>query len=410
MIIKRDIYLNKLINKRFNSLIKVITGIRRSGKSFLLFTIFKGYLLTNGVPSDHIIEVTLDSATNSHLLDKVKLVNYIKEQIIDDKQYYVFIDEIQNVKDFDLSLNELLRINNVDLYVTGSNSKWLSSDILTSLRGRTDEIHVYPLTFKEYIQVSNDINKAWEEYWKYGGLPLVACMNDKAEKDQYLNNLFKITYLKDILERHSIRNINIFNNLIEVLCSNIGCFTNPTKLSNTIKSITNQSIKSSTISKYISYLENAFIINKASRYDIKGKKYINALEKYYFEDVGIKNVHLKHRQDEKTHIFENIVFNHLLANGYLVDVGLVSKRTSNQKEWLEIDFVANKRDKTYYIQFCLSFEGQNPSKIKERELRSLKQINEGFEKICIVSDISGSFINEQGIKIIGLKEFLLNFN
>jgi len=410
MIIKRDIYLNKLINKRFNSLIKVITGIRRSGKSFLLFTIFKGYLLTNGVPSDHIIEVTLDSATNSHLLDKVKLVNYIKEQIIDDKQYYVFIDEIQNVKDFDLSLNELLRINNVDLYVTGSNSKWLSSDILTSLRGRTDEIHVYPLTFKEYIQVSNDINKAWEEYWKYGGLPLVACMNDKAEKDQYLNNLFKITYLKDILERHSIRNINIFNNLIEVLCSNIGCFTNPTKLSNTIKSITNQSIKSSTISKYISYLENAFIINKASRYDIKGKKYINALEKYYFEDVGIRNVHLKHRQDEKTHIFENIVFNHLLANGYLVDVGLVSKRTSNQKEWLEIDFVANKRDKTYYIQFCLSFEGQNPSKIKERELRSLKQINEGFEKICIVSDISGSFINEQGIKIIGLKEFLLNFN
>ena len=411
--IKRDIYLQKLIDKKENEMIKVITGIRRCGKSYLLDPIYKKYLLSTGVKEDHIIKLELDSIENKEYLDATKLYNYVMDKIQDDKMYYILLDEIQKVDDFESVLNSFLRKKNLDVYVTGSNSKFLSSDIITEFRGRGDEIRVYPLTFREYLPACNkDIDEALNEYITYGGMPYILSRKTDEEKSKYLNNLFNNTYINDIVERNNIQKNEILESLINILASSVGSLNNPLKLEKTFKSKGFKNVTAKTINTYIDYLIDAFMINKALRYDIKGKKYINTPSKYYFTDIGLRNARLNFRQQEDNHLMENIIYNELLVRGFNVDVGVVEymtkdKNNKKMRKQLEVDFVCNKGSNRYYIQSAYAI----PTKEKmEQEEQSLIKIDDFFKRIIIVENDIKLWRNEKGIVIMGLKQFLLDDN
>lgn len=413
MRISRDKYLNDLIVRMHNGLIKVITGLRRSGKSYLLFEIFKSYLLENNISPSHIIEISLDQRKNKKYRDPDTILDFIESSILDDDAYYVFLDEVQMLNDFEEVLNSLLHIKNVDIYATGSNSKFLSKDIITEFRGRGDEIHIYPLTFKEFMQVyDGDKYEGLSEYMVYGGLPLVATMKNDEQKVKYLENLFEETYLKDIKERYNIEKLQEMDDLIKVLASSVGSLSNPSKIADTFKSSLKSDISMNTIKNYITYLEESFLINEANRYDVKGRKYIGTPLKYYFEDIGLRNAKLEFRQIEETHLMENIVYNELRARGFVVDVGMVETKEKNksgnfEKKRLEVDFIANKGSLKYYIQSAYSLPSD--SKIRQ-EKSSLLNINDSFKKIIIVKDVIKPQRDENGIVSISLYDFLLDEN
>ena len=413
MDIKRDKYLNDLINRMHNGMIKVVTGIRRCGKSFLLFNIFKNYLLEEGVPASHIIAIELDQRKNKKYRDPDTILDYIESLIEDDDQYYIMLDEVQMLQEFEEVLNSLLHIRNADIYVTGSNSKFLSKDVITEFRGRGDEIHIYPLTFKEFMEAyDGDMYRGWAEYVVYGGLPLTVTMKTEEQKISYLTNLFKETYLKDIIERHNIEKTQELEDLINILASAIGSLTNPPKIEATFKSTIQSTISLNTIRQYIEHLEDAFIINKANRYNVKGRKYIGTPLKYYFEDVGLRNARLGFRQVEETHLMENIIYNELRSRGYSVDVGVVEKRgiAEDGKEYrnqLEIDFVANLGSKRYYIQSAFSMPTEE-KRIQEKA--SLVNLNDSFKKIIVVKDVVNITRDEDGITTMSIYDFLLKEN
>lgn len=409
--IKRNSYLKQLISGKQNGLIKIVTGIRRCGKSYLLFKIFRNHLLEQGVTPDHIISLALDDILNEEYCDPKKLVLYIKENIKDSQIHYVLLDEVQMVDNFVGALNSLLHIDNVDVYVTGSNSKFLSSDIATEFRGRGDEIRIYPLSFSEFLSEYNgDKNDAWRDYITYGGLPLILSLESSQQKSNYLHNLYQTVYLKDLIDRNGIKKAVEFDALTKVMASSIGSPCNPNKLSNTFKSVSNTDLSSITIDNYLGFLQDAFLLEKASRYDIKGKKYIGTLSKYYFVDMGLRNCLLGFRQIEETHLMENVIYNELRSRGYLVDVGVVETRTRTEnqgmlRKQLEIDFVVNNGSKRYYIQSALSLP--NEEKI-EQEMASLKNVSDSFQKIIIVKDNIVPHHNESGFLFINLYDFLLN--
>lgn len=411
--IARDKYLRDLINRMNNGMIKVVTGIRRSGKSYLLFKLFYEYLLSQGVLESHIIKIELDQRKNRIYRDPDVILDYIETLIEDDKQYYILLDEVQMLNDFEEVLNSLLHISNVDIYVTGSNSKFLSKDVITEFRGRGDEIHVFPLTFKEFMQVyDGDMYRGFTDYIVYGGLPLISTMKTETQKVNYLTNLFNETYLKDIIERNHIEKTQELENLINVLASAIGSLANPPKIQATFKSSIGSAISINTIRQYIEYLEDAFIISKAQRYNVKGRKYIGTPLKYYFEDIGLRNARLGFRQVEETHLMENIIYNELRYRGYSVDVGVVEKREMSEngkqiRKALEIDFVANLGSQRYYIQSALSM----PTPEKQiQEKTSLINVADSFKKIIIVKDIVNVKRDENGIVTMSIYDFLLKEN
>lgn len=412
MEIERNYYLNKLIAKKENKLIKIITGIRRCGKSYLLEYIFKNYLINSGVKEDHIIKLALDSIENTEYLEGIKLYEHIMEKVKDNDTYYVILDEIQNVKNFESVLNSFLRKPNIDVYVTGSNSKFLSSDIITEFRGRGDEVKVYPLSFAEFMSVYEDGNetKALDEYISFGGLPLVASLKTVEEKMEYLNFQKNNVYINDVIERNNIRNDEELKTLIEIISSNIGSLTNPTKLYNTFVSKGNKNITDKTIALYLKNLEEAFLIEKSKRFDIKGKKYIETPSKYYFTDMGIRNSLINYRQIEKTHIMENIIYTELRRRGFNVDVGVVEKRDTvknGKREYmqLEVDFIVNKGNERYYIQSAYSIEDNSK---RVQETKSLLNVQDSFKKIVIVYDHFIKWKDEDGIIYISIYDFLLN--
>lgn len=425
MEIKRDRYLNRLISKKNNGLIKVITGIRRSGKSYLLFNLYYDYLISTGVAEDNIITIPLDDVDYEEYCEPHILYDYIKSRIIDkSQQYYVFIDEAQyaitkdEMKDADTPirlygvLNSLLRRKNVDIYVTGSNSKFLSSDIMTEFRGRGDEIHVSPLAFSEFYPASGkDKADAWQEYLYYGGLPHILSEPDDEAKTKYLERLNKEIYLRDLGERYDLRDENGMESLMKVIASTVGSLSNAQKISDTFKSSGDKSISMPTISRYLKYLQESFLIQKAERYDIKGRKYISTPAKYYYTDLGLRNALLNFRQFEETHLMENAIYNELVYRGYSVDVGVVEIRTSDNgkmlKKQLEVDFVVNQASKRFYIQ--LAFALPNQEKI-EQEQASLIKIQDSFKKIIIVGGNSPVWRNESGITFMGIYDFFLNEN
>ena len=397
--IKRDLYLEKLINRQENGLIKIVTGIRRCGKSYLLDPIYKDYLLRNGVKEDHIIKIDLDERKNNKYLDPDVLDEYIRSLIKDNDMYYIILDEIQKVEDFESVLN-------LDIYVTGSNSKFLSSDIKTEFRGRGDEIRVLPLAFSEFVSAyDGSVDEAWDEYKIYGGLPRVLSQRTNEQKSKYLKDLFERTYLSDIIERHNIQRVDVLDALVNILSSSIGSLTNPKKLSDTFISNSMKDVSINTITSYINDLLDSFLIEKAERYDVKGKQYISTPSKYYFSDIGLRNARLNFRQLEEDHIMENIIYNELIYRGYNVDVGVVEIRENDIRKQTEVDFVCNQADKRYYIQSALSL----PTREKTlQEERPLMNINDNFKKIIVVKDKIRPWITEEGISVIGLQEFLLN--
>lgn len=411
MEIKRDQYLNALINRMHNGMIKVITGIRRAGKSYILFNIFQNYLLSIGVNPSQIITIEFDRYENKKYRNPDFVLEYIHSCLRNEEQYYLLMDEVQLLPDFEEVLNSLLHYQNLDVYVTGSNSKFLSKDIITQFRGRGDEIHVWPLTFKEFMQVyDGDVYNGWAEYVVYGGLPLTVSMKTEEQKVQYLTNLFKETYLKDIIERYHIDKVQEMDDLLNILASSIGSLTNPPRIEATFKSLIHSNISMNTIRQYIEYLEDAFIINKAYRYNVKGRKYIGTPLKYYFEDVGLRNARLGFRQVEQTHLMENIIYNELRSRGYSVDVGVVEKREvdSNGKEkkkQLEIDFIANLGSKRYYIQSAYSMPTEE-KRIQEKA--SLISVKDSFKKIILVKDVVKVSRDEDGIMMMNIYDFLLN--
>ena len=413
MEIKRDVYLNKLIRKKKNGLIKVVTGVRRCGKSYLLFRLFHDHLLESGVAEDHIIEIALDDRSNKELRDPDVILKFIKENIKDKKDYYIILDEVQYLGEFEDVLNSLLHIRNADVYVTGSNSKFLSSDVITQFRGRGDDIHVYPLSFSEYMSAyQGSQDEAWDDYLVYGGLPLVLAMEEPEDKVDYLNSLFQKVYISDIVERHKVRNKAELDELVDVLASAIGSYTNSTKLVRTFKSVKHKNISDKTIKNYTDYLLDSYLISRADRYDIKGKKYIGKLSKYYFEDAGLRNARLGFRQIEETHLMENVIYNELRVRGYQVDVGVVEyyetkANGKRAKKQLEVDFVATKGSDKYYIQSAFALP--NTEKIAQ-EQRGLLSIPDFFRKIVIVKDNIKVRRDENGIVTMGLKNFLLNEN
>ena len=411
MQIKRDFYLQQLVDGKQNGLIKIVTGIRRCGKSFLLFKLFRQYLLDVGVDSDHIIQIALDDIENANLREPLPLYKCIKANMTDEELYYILLDEVQLVPRFEEVLNSLLRIDNADVYVTGSNSKFLSSDIITEFRGRGDEIHLYPLSLSEYCEGTGlSPAEAWKDYYTYGGLPHTLSLGTEKKKIDYLNNLFESVYLIDILERHRIKNKAEFEELVKFIASGIGAPTNPTKLENTFKSVKKINIDSVTINRYLGYMQDAFLIEKAERYDVKGKKYIGSLAKYYFTDIGLRNAILGLRQQEETHIMENIIYNELRRRGCKVDVGMVEQRfVDNDGKWqrkqLEVDFVVNDGNQRYYIQSALALPDEEKRK---QEMGSLLRINDSFKKIIIVKDDIKPWRDENGILTMGLLDFLMN--
>lgn len=411
MQIKRDFYLQQLVDGKQNGLIKIVTGIRRCGKSFLLFQLFRQYLLDVGVDSDHIIQIALDDIENANLREPLPLYKCIKAKMTGEELYYILLDEVQLVPRFEEVLNSLLRIDNADVYVTGSNSKFLSSDIITEFRGRGDEIHLYPLSLSEYCEGTGlSPAEAWKDYYTYGGLPHTLSLGTEKKKIDYLNNLFESVYLIDILERQRIKNKAEFEELVKIIASGIGAPTNPTKLENTFKSVKKVNIDSVTISRYLGYMQDAFLIEKAERYDVKEKKYIGSLAKYYFTDIGLRNAILGLRQQEETHIMENIIYNELRRRGCKVDVGMVEQRFVDkdgkwQRKQLEVDFVVNEGNQRYYIQSALALPDEEKRK---QEMESLLRINDSFKKIIIVKDDIKPWRDENGILTMGLLDFLMN--
>ena len=411
MEIRRDIYLNKLISKRHNGLIKVVTGVRRCGKSYLLFELFREYLRNDQVPDDHIIEMAFDAYENKKYQDPEVFFPYLTERISDQDQYYVLLDEVQLLGDFESILNSLVRRKNVDVYVTGSNAKFLSKDIITEFRGRGDEVHMYPLTFAEFMSVyEGEKADGWRDYVLYGGLPLVLSFAAPDQKGDFLKSLLEETYISDIIGRNNVRNKAELEELLNILSSAIGSLTNPSKLSATFKSVKNKTISKTTIKRYIDYLEDSFLIDSAIRYDIKGKKYIDTPSKYYFTDLGLRNARLNFRQVEATHAMENIIFNELKVRGHNVDVGVVvmnetDKAGKKVRKQLEIDFVCNKGSKRYYIQSAFAMPDE---KKMQQEQRPLINTGDGFKKIIITKDAIAPLYNEEGVLVMSVYDFLLN--
>ena len=405
MIIKRDKYLDELIGWKHTDLIKIVTGLRRCGKSFLLFNLFHQHLLSSGTDESHIIEIALDDISNEALREPFRMLEYVKSKIKDDNQYYLIIDEVQLLGRFVDVLNSFMHIDNVDIYVTGSNSRFLSKDVATEFRGRGIEIHIYPLSFAELYQArGGDKYALWKSYYTYGGLPYLASLNDNARKAEYLSSLNQTLYLKDIVERNKIANEDEFSELMNLMASSIGLPCNPNKIANTFKSVKKVSLAPQTIAKYLSFMEDAFIVEKSVRYDIKGRKYIGTLSNYYFHDVGLRNALLNFRQVEETHLMENVIYNELRRCGYSVDVGMIEVRSATQRKQLEVDFVANKGDKRYYIQSAFALPDEQKL---EQELASLKKINDSFKKIIITRDDIAPYHDDNGVLIIGLMDFLL---
>ena len=403
--IARDIYLKRLIDSQGNGLIKVITGIRRCGKSYLLDPIFKDYLLKRGVSTDHIIHLNLETRENKSLTDPDVLDGFIRNRIKDDTRHYVLLDEIQLVADFESVLNGFLHLPNLDVYVTGSNSRFLSSDIVTEFRGRSYEIHLYPLSFAEFMSVyDGSRERGWSDYYRYGGLPQVSAMPTESDKMAFLGSQWSNVYLNDLVERYHLRNRVELDSLVEVIASGAGSLTNPHKLERSFKSMANVSLDHNTISDYLTKLEEAFIVEKSKRYDVKGKKYINTPSKYYFTDSGVRNACLGFRQMEENHIMENIIYIELRRRGYQVDIGVVSARDGNDRRQYEVDFVANRGDRTLYIQSALTIS--DPDK-RAQESRSLSEIDDHFAKIIIVKDAVGVGHERNGIITMGLFDFLL---
>ena len=403
--ITRDIYLKRLIDSQGNGLIKVITGIRRCGKSYLLDPIFKDYLLRRGVSTDHIIQFNLETRENKGLTDPDVLDGFIRSRIKDDARHYVLLDEIQLVADFESVLNGFLHLPNLDVYVTGSNSRFLSSDIVTEFRGRSYEIHLYPLSFAEFMSVyDGSRERGWSDYYRYGGLPQVSAMPTESDKMAFLGSQWSNVYLNDLVERYHLRNRVELDSLVEVIASSAGSLTNPHKLERSFKSMANVSLDHNTISDYLIKLEEAFIVEKSKRYDVKGKKYTNTPSKYYFTDSGIRNACLGFRQMEENHIMENIIYIELRRRGYQVDIGVVSARDGNDRRQYEVDFVANRGDRTLYIQSALTIS--DPDK-RAQESRSLSEIDDHFAKIIIVKDAVGVGHERNGIITMGLFDFLL---
>ena len=410
MNISRNSYLKQLAAGQGNGLIKIVTGIRRCGKSYLLFKLFHDYLISKGVKEDHIVKVALDDLMNEELREPHALLKHIRERIRDEGMYYVLLDEIQLVPNFHEVLNSLLHVQNADVYVTGSNSKFLSKDVVTEFRGRGDEIHLFPLSFSEFIQgYQGDKWNGWREYYTFGGLPLILSLETEQKKSEYLKNLYESVYLVDILERNKVRNKAEFDELTRIIASSIGSPCNPSKLSNTFKSVKNVTVSSASIARYLSYMEYAFLIEKSVRYNIKGKKYINTLSKYYFSDLGIRNALLGFRQQEESHIMENIIYNELRTRGYHVDVGMVEERTTDRnnktiRKQYEVDFVANQGNRRYYIQSAFAMPDE--AKIRQ-ETASLTRIDDSFKKIIVVKDDIMPKRDENGIVTIGIMDFLL---
>ena len=426
--IDRPEYLQKIISKKENGMIKVITGIRRSGKSFLLTDIYIPWLIKNGVNPNNIIHLSLEEARNAQYRNPLFLAEYIRNKVSDnDSMHYVFLDEIQKVDTiknpfvdnkkskigFVDVLLEIMKINNVDLYVTGSNSHMLSSDILSDFRGRGDEIKMRPLTYKEFYNAYlGDKRYAWREYFTYGGLPVVAKLKNHEEKSKYLKDLFENTYIKDILERHDVRNEDgVLSTLLNILSSSVGSLTNPTNIANTFLTIEKLKISPNSITKYMEYFIDAYILHKAERFDIKGRKYIGSQSKFYFADVGLRNARLNFRQTEENHIMENIIYNELIVRGFDVDVGIVEynhkKDGKSLKSWLEIDFIANNGNNKYYIQSALTISEETK---RQQEINSLKRTGDSFKKIVVVKDSFIPWVDENGIYYIGIEDFLLSEN
>ena len=404
--VKRDLYLQKLINRKENGLIKVVTGIRRCGKSYLLDPIFKEYLLDSGVSEDHIIKMELDKRENAKYLDPDELDKYIRSKIIDEKMHYIILDEIQLVPKFESVLNGFLYEKNMDVYVTGSNSKFLSSDIITEFRGRSDQIRVFPFSFKEfYSNYSEDKFAAWDEYVMYGGMPLILERKTEEDKAQYLKSLFSQTYIKDIIERNNIQRIDVLDTIINIMASSVGSLTNTKKIYDTFISKGQKDVSLNTINSYVNNIEDTYIVNKSERYDIKGKKYISTPAKYYFTDVGLRNARLNFRQVEETHLMENIIYNELISRGYNVDVGVVEIREGDVRKQLEIDFVCNLGSKRYYIQSALSLPDREKTIQEERPLLN---IDDNFKKIIIVKGSFKPWYSEEGILILSIFDFLLD--
>ena len=413
MIVKREVYLQMLIDRMNNGAIKVITGLRRSGKSILLFNIFYDYLLSIGTNPNNVIKIDLDSEQFEDLLDYKKLGQYIRSKINETEQFYIFLDEVQFCKNFEKVLNGLNRYENLDIYVTGSNSKFLSSDILTEFRGRGDEVRVYPLSFSEYYSALTNVefSVAFNDYLIYGGLPRMLALKTEQQKSKYLTDLFKETYLKDIVDRNHLRGEETLDKLVDILASSVGSLTSPNKLSKTASSVLGKSISDKTIRTYIDHLKNAFLINEAQRFDIKGKQYLSSLQKIYYVDLGLRNARLNFRQNEQPHLMENLIYNELLYRGYNVDVGIVEinekvngKYTQKQ---IEVDFVCNQGSKRYYIQSAYAIPTESKT---NQELRPLLNVNDFFKKIVIVREDIKPYSNEQGVTIMGIRYFLLNNN
>ena len=411
MVIARDLYLNQLIAGRGNGLIKVVTGIRRCGKSYLLFKLFYDYLVSQGVGRDHIIDVALDDYMNEELREPHAILRYVREHIVDGDLHYVLLDEVQLIPQFHEVLNSLLHVRNVDVYVTGSNSRFLSKDVVTGFRGRGDQIHLYPLSFSEYMRgVGGDRVQGWKDYYTYGGLPLVLSLETGQKKAEYLRSLYETVYLVDIIERHKVRNKSELDELVRIMASIIGSPCNPTKLANTFKSVKGIAVGRQSIDRYLTYLEDAFVVEKSIRYNIKGKKYINSLSKYYFSDLGIRNALLGFRQQEENHIMENIIYNELRVRGFHVDIGVVAERTTDKdnktiRRQYEVDFVANQGSKRYYIQSAFMM----PTREKqEQESTSLRHIDDSFKKIIVVKDDIMPKRDDSGIVTMGILDFLLN--
>ena len=411
MEIRRDLYLEKLISKKQNGLIKVITGIRRCGKSYLLFSLFKKHLLQTGVPADHILEMAFDSYESKRYRDPEVFYPYIKGLIRDEGPYYILLDEVQLLDDFESVLNGLARMSRTDLYVTGSNAKFLSRDIITEFRGRGDEIHMYPLSFSEYLSAyQGERRDAWRDYVLYGGLPLIFSFSAPDQKTDFLKSLFEETYISDIVGRNRVRNQGELEDLINILSSGIGSLTNPNKLSATFKSVKKKTISQATIKKYIDYLCDSFLVDRAMRYDVRGKRYIDTPMKYYFTDLGLRNARLNFRQIEETHAMENILFNELKIRGYNVDVGVVyssgQAQTKSRRQY-EIDFVCNKGSKRYYIQSAYALPTEE--KMRQEE-RSLLLTGDGFKKIIVTRDALSPGYRETGVMTMGIFDFLLDPN
>ena len=413
MEIERDLYLNRLIARMHNGMIKVITGVRRCGKSYLLFNLFHNYLISHGIDENHIIKIALDDRANKKLRDPDILCDYVHQKVSDNLQYYILLDEIQFVSEFEDVLNSFLHIPNADTYVTGSNAKFLSKDVITEFRGRGDEIKMYPLSFSEFFSgYGGDRLEAFDAYMTFGGLPQVLSFTEPEQKSSYLKNLFEETYIKDIKDRYGIRHDEELEELINTIASSVGGLTNPNKIANTFESLKKYKISKETVKAYLDYLCDSFLVEKAMRYDVKGRKYINTPAKYYFTDCGLRNARLNFRQVEKSHLTENIIYNELRTRGYNVDVGVVTIRNTNdsgirEQRQYEVDFVCNLGNKRYYIQSAYRMETEEKEK---QEKISLLNIDDSFKKIIITGEPSLVQRDNDGITTMSIYDFLLNDN